>query len=186
MLLHAGTATHGAHGVQAGSQLGVLLLDLKLGAGGFGVGDGVDYLGLGASQLSSALEVLESLGNLALLEEELGHGSNGNVALGINWSGISIYVYTTASRKLTDQGLLAEVLSLLEVLLPLEQSKSLVNQGQDIDTHGFALLLHLDGLVELLDGLGVVLLVEQKLTVVVVHIGDVLEVLNCPSESGHR
>ena len=89
VLLHAGTATHGAHGVQAGSQLGVLLLDLQLGAGGLGVGDGVDDLSLGASQLSSALEVLESLGDLALLEEELGHGSNGNVALGIDWSGVS-------------------------------------------------------------------------------------------------
>lgn len=60
--LHArSTTVHGTHGVQAGSQLGVLLLNLQLGAGGLGIGDGVDDLSLGASQLSSALEVLESL-----------------------------------------------------------------------------------------------------------------------------
>ena len=70
-------------------------------------------------------------------------------------------------------------------MLPLEQSQSLVDQGEDVDAHGLALLLHLDGLVELLDSLGVVLLVEQKLTVVVVYIRNLLEVLDRPAEGSH-
>lgn len=85
LLLHArGSATHGTHGVQAGSQLGVLLLDLQLGAGSLGVGDGVDDLGLGASELGGPLEVLEGLRDLALLQEQLGHGADGNITLGVN------------------------------------------------------------------------------------------------------
>lgn len=85
----------------------------------------------------------------------------------------------------TNEGLLAEVLGLLEVVLPLEQSKSLVDQGQHVDAHGLASLLHLNSLVELLDGLGVVLLVEQQLTVVVVHIRHLLKVLHGATESSH-
>jgi len=87
--------------------------------------------------------------------------------------------------SLTDECLLAQGLSLNKVMLPLEQSQSLVDQGQDVDAHGLALFLHFDGLVELLDGLGEVLLVEQKLTVVVVHVRYVLEVLDRPAESSH-
>jgi len=79
--------------------------------------------------------------------------------------------------KLTDKSLLAEVLRLLEIVLPLEQGKGLVDQRQNIDTHGLDLLLHVDGLVELLNSLGEVLLVEQEFTVVVVDIGDILKVL---------
>lgn len=86
LLLHArGSTTHGAHGVQAGSQLGVLLLDLQLGAGGLGIRNGVYDLGLGASELGGPLEVLEGLGDLALLQEQLGHGANGNIALGVDY-----------------------------------------------------------------------------------------------------
>lgn len=70
-------------------------------------------------------------------------------------------------------------------MLPLEQRQSLVDQGQDINAHGLILLLHLDSLVELLNSLGVVLLVEQKLTIVVVNVRDLLEVLDRPAESGH-
>lgn len=85
MLLHAGRGTtHGTHGIQAGSQLRVLLLDLQLGAGGLGVRDGVDDLGLGASKLGGPFKVFESLRDLALLQKQLGHGANGNVTLGVN------------------------------------------------------------------------------------------------------
>lgn len=85
LLLHAGgSSTHGTHGIQAGSQLRVLLLDLQLGAGGLGVGDGVDDLGLGASEFGGTLEVLEGLRDLALLQEQLGHGANGDITLGVN------------------------------------------------------------------------------------------------------
>lgn len=85
LLLHArGSSTHSTHGVEAGSQLRVLLLDLQLGAGGLGIGDGVDDLGLGASELGGTLEVLEGLRDLALLQEQLGHGANGNITLGVN------------------------------------------------------------------------------------------------------
>lgn len=86
---------------------------------------------------------------------------------------------------LTDEGLLAQVLRLLEVVLPLEHGKSLVDQGQDIDTHRLAVLLHVHGLVEFLNGLGELLLVEQKLTKVVVDIGDILEVLLGSTERRH-
>ena len=86
LLLHArGSSTHGTHGIQAGSQLRVLLLDLQLGAGGLRVGDGVDDLALCAGQLGGALEVLEGLGDLALLQEQLGHGADGDIALGVDW-----------------------------------------------------------------------------------------------------
>lgn len=70
-------------------------------------------------------------------------------------------------------------------MLPLEQGKRLVDQRQNIDTHGLDLLLHVDGLVELLNGLGEVLLVEQELTIVVVDIGDLLKVLQRSPEGSH-
>lgn len=79
---------------------------------------------------------------------------------------------------LTDKRLLAQVLGLLEVLLPLEEGKSLVNQRQNINSHRLALLLHLHSLVKLFDGLAIVLLVEEKLSVVVVDIGNVLKVFD--------
>lgn len=87
--------------------------------------------------------------------------------------------------KLTDKSLLAKVLRLLEVVLPLEQGKRLVDQGQNVDTHRLDLLLHVDGLVELLNGLGEVLLVEQELTVVVVDVRDLLKVLERSPKSSH-
>lgn len=87
--------------------------------------------------------------------------------------------------KLTDKSLLAEVLRLLEIVLPLEQGKSLVNQRQNIDSHGLDLFLHVDGLVELLNGLGEVLLVEQELTVVVVDIRNLLKILQRSPEGSH-
>lgn len=87
--------------------------------------------------------------------------------------------------RLTDQSFLAEVLGLLEIVLPLEQGKSLVDQGQDVNTHRLALLLHLHGLVELLNCLREVLLVEEKFTVVVVDIGHFFKVLHGSSEGGH-
>ncbi len=73
-----------AHTLQLARELGVLLLDLDLGAGGLGVREGVDQLALGAGQLGGALKVLEGLGHLALLEEELGHGGDGDVAFGVD------------------------------------------------------------------------------------------------------
>lgn len=86
LLLHArGSSTHGTHGVEASSQLRVLLLDLQLGAGGLGIGDGVDDLGLGTGELSSPLEVLQGLRDLALLQEKLGHGANGDITLRVDY-----------------------------------------------------------------------------------------------------
>lgn len=70
-------------------------------------------------------------------------------------------------------------------MLPLEQGQSLVDQREDIDSHGLAVLLHFHRLVELLDGLREVLLVKQQLTVVVVDIRHILEVLGRASERSH-
>ena len=74
----------GAHALQSAGELRVLLLNLELCAGGLGVGKGVDNLTLSAGELGGALEVLEGIGDLALLEEELGHGGDGNVAFGVD------------------------------------------------------------------------------------------------------
>ncbi len=152
------------------------------------IGDGVDNLGLRAGELSSTLEVLERLGNLALLQEQLGHGSNRNVALRVNCVAVSMDIPSSplATHELTNQSLLAELLGLLEVMLPLEQGKGLVDQGKDIDAHRLALLLHLDGLVKLLDGFGEVLLVKEQFSVVVVDVRHILEVLHGASERSHR
>lgn len=73
--------------MQSAGELRVLLLDLELSAGGLGVGEGVDDLALGAGEFGGALEVLERVGDLALLQEELGHGGDGDVAFGIDWEG---------------------------------------------------------------------------------------------------
>lgn len=86
---------------------------------------------------------------------------------------------------LTDKSLLAQLLGLGEVLLPLEQSKGLVDQGQDIHAQRLSRLLHLHSSVELLNSLLELLLVEQELTIVVIHIRHLLEVLHAATEGGH-
>lgn len=84
--LHAGGSTaHSTHRSETSGQLGILLLNLQLSTGGLGVGDSIDNLGLGASKLSSPLKVLERLRDLALLQQQLSHGADGNVTLGIDW-----------------------------------------------------------------------------------------------------
>ena len=62
----------------------VLLLDLELCAGSLGVRKGVDNFTLSAGELGGALEVLEGVGDLALLQEELSHGSDSDVAFGVD------------------------------------------------------------------------------------------------------
>jgi hypothetical protein len=75
--------------LQSAGKLGVLLLDLELCASRLGVRKSVDDLALGAGELGGALEVLESVGDLALLQEELGHGGDGDVAFGVD-CGVSL------------------------------------------------------------------------------------------------
>lgn len=70
-------------------------------------------------------------------------------------------------------------------MLPLEQSERLVDKGQNVNSHGLALFLHLYGLIELLNGFREILLVKEKFTVVVVDIRHVLEVLHRSPESSH-
>lgn len=70
-------------------------------------------------------------------------------------------------------------------MLPLEQSQGLVDQRQYVDAHGLDLLLHVDRLVELLNGLVEVLLVQQEFSVVVVHIRHFFKVLHGTAEGGH-
>ena len=65
-------------------ELWVLLLDLELRARGLSVRESVDYFAFGARKLGGALEVGESVGHLALLEQKLGHGGHGDVAFGVN------------------------------------------------------------------------------------------------------
>jgi hypothetical protein len=90
--------------------------------------------------------------------------------------------------KLTNESLLAQVFSGREVLLPLEERKCLVDEREDVHSAALLannLLLHLDGSLELLDRLLVLLLVEQQLTVVVVDIALVAKVLDATAEGSH-
>jgi hypothetical protein len=90
--------------------------------------------------------------------------------------------------ELTNKSLLAQILGGGEVLLPLEESKGLVDERQNVHSSALLandLLLHLNGGLELLDGLLVLLLVEQELTVVVVNIALVAEVLDATAEGSH-
>lgn len=73
-----------AHRTETACELRVLLLDLKLRPRRLGVGKRVNNLALGSRKLSRPLEERERLGNLALLEEKLGHGGNSNIALGVD------------------------------------------------------------------------------------------------------
>lgn len=87
---------------------------------------------------------------------------------------------------LTDQRLLTQLLSFCEVILPLEEGKSLVDERQDVHAHWLRRFLHLDSSIELLNGFLVFLLIQQQLTVVVVHVGHFLEVLHAPPKGRHR
>lgn len=113
------------------------------------------------------------------------------VATAISHSGSTDFTvsdrHCTAKRgvKLTNQGLLAQLLSFGEFLLLLEQSQSLVDQRQNIHGHRLGLLLHFHGGIKLLDSLLELALVEQQLTVVVVDIRHLVKVLDTPSEGGH-
>lgn len=82
LLPHAGTT---AHTLELAGKLGVVLLDLDLCPRGFGIRKSVDEFAFGAGELGGALEELEGLDDLALLEEELGHGGDGDIALGVDW-----------------------------------------------------------------------------------------------------
>ncbi|KAI6749195.1 hypothetical protein HG531_008142 [Fusarium graminearum] len=95
------------------------------------------------------------------------------VATAISHSGSTIQQSVSvrtglALTSLTNKSLLAESLGLLEILLPLEESQGLVDEGQDIHRHGLGLLLHLHGGIEFLDGFGEVTLVKEQLSVVVI------------------
>lgn len=81
-LLGGGKAS--SHTLQSAGELWVLLLHLKLGAGCLGVRQGVDDLTLSSGELCGTLEVLECLVDLTLLEEELSHSGNSNIALWVN------------------------------------------------------------------------------------------------------
>lgn len=90
--------------------------------------------------------------------------------------------------RLTDKGLLAQLLGSSKVLLPLEQCQRLVDERQHVhatSTLADSLALHLNSSLELLNSLLVFLLVEEKLSVVVVDIALVSEVLDTSSESRH-
>jgi hypothetical protein len=79
-----------SHALQSAGKLGVLLLYLKLCASRLSVRKSVDDLALSAGELGGALEVLEGVRDLALLQEELGHGGDGDVAFGVDWCRVSV------------------------------------------------------------------------------------------------
>lgn len=69
---------------------------------------------------------------------------------------------------------------------PLEERERLVDERQDVHAHWLRCLLHLNCSIEILDGFLVFLLIEEKFAVVVVHIRNLVEVLNAPAECRHR
>lgn len=79
-----GTAKVGSHRLQACGKLGVLFLNLELSARGLGVGNGIDDFAFCAGEFGGSCEVFECFSDLALLQEKLGHGSNGNITLRVN------------------------------------------------------------------------------------------------------
>ena len=72
------------HTLQLAGQFRVLLLHLDLRAGGLGVRQRVDQLALGARQLRRPLKVPQRLRHLALLQQQLRHGRDRDVAFGVN------------------------------------------------------------------------------------------------------
>lgn len=78
------TESSATHGRESSRKLGISLLDVELGAGGFGVADGIDDFGFRACKFAGAFEIFQGLGDLALLEEELGEGCDGDVAFGVD------------------------------------------------------------------------------------------------------
>jgi hypothetical protein len=89
------------------------------------------------------------------------------------------------TAELTNERPLAQVLGFVVVMLPLEQSKRLVDQWQDIDAPRLVALLQLHSPVELLDGLLVFLLVQEELAIVVVDIGHIFKVFQRSPEGRH-
>ena len=123
-----------SHALQPAGKLRVLLLHLKLRAGSLSVGQGINNLALGSGQLGGTLKVFECLVDLALLEEELSHGGDGNVTLWVDWIGLAYKFVNSCMNdgELTDKSLLAKLLGLSKVLLPLEEGKGLVDQWKDV------------------------------------------------------
>ena len=64
--------------------MGILLLHLQLCPCGFRVRDGADDLGFRPGKVGGSVKVLDSLRHFTLLEEKLGDGSHGDIALGVN------------------------------------------------------------------------------------------------------
>lgn len=157
-----------AHGTQSAGELGVLLLYLELRSCGLGVAERVYNLAFCPRQLGCALEVLESLGDFSLLQEQLRHRGYCNVAL-----------------RVDDERLFAQLLGVAKIVLPLEKGESLVDQGEDVHAERLARLLHFDGGVKLLNSFLILLLVEEELAVVVVDVGHLGEVLHTAAEGGH-
>jgi len=73
----------------------------------------------------------------------------------------------------------------VKVLLPLKQRERLVDQRQHVHPQRLRGLLHVDRRVKLLNRLLVLLLIEQQLPVVIVHVWHFVEVLDRAAEGRH-
>lgn len=88
------TAEAGAHALQTRRQLRVFLLNFQLRARGLSIRDGVDHLAFCPSQFSRSREILEGLSHLALLQEQLGHRTHGNVTVGVDYTPLACTLMT--------------------------------------------------------------------------------------------
>ena len=94
---------------------------LKLCPCSFGVRERVDDLALCSGELCGTLKVFERFCHFALLQEELRHCGDGDVAFGVDCGEESAgFTNVGIGWIRTDQRLLAQLLRLRKVLLPLE------------------------------------------------------------------
>lgn len=95
------------------------------------------------------------------------------------------YHLKSHKKSHTDQSFLAEAFGFLGILLPLEDTKGLVDQWQHIDGGGLSLALHLNSLVELVNGSLEILLIKKQFAIVIVHIRNVFKLLDRALECSH-
>jgi hypothetical protein len=95
------------HLLETGGQLRILLRDFKLRSCGFSVRQGIDNLSFRPREFGGTFEVLEGLCHLALLEKQLCHGSNSDVAFGVDYSLLLVMGNEERQRTLTNERLFA-------------------------------------------------------------------------------
>jgi hypothetical protein len=80
----ASLSCHRSSSGQFARQLGILFLNRDLSPRGFGIRQRIDEFSLGTRKLGSTLKILQGVGDLALLQQQLGHRRNSDITLCVN------------------------------------------------------------------------------------------------------